>query len=298
MNIFQLEYFSEVVKTGSITDAAKNLFVTQPAVTKQLQLLEDELNCRLFIRSTRSMELTPLGKTVFERSEEILDSIRSLKEEVNESQGNVVGKVSIGCGAVIGRCKMPEIIQRSLRKYPDINFSILESDSARIYDMLRKKIVDVGICIRPAKTAGIKFETLLNDKIILICSRKSNLAKLNAISPEDLKDVTLIKHHRGNSYKHFLSPFFDRFNDKDDGHALEMMNTETIIPFVQRDLGVTMTSEFLIKLLRPRGIVIKKLAKQVNVEFGLMYDTERYQSIAVKTFIDFIKQTTDIWSDD
>ena len=141
MNFIQLEYFRRVVESGSVTQASKALFITQPAVSKQIRLLEEELGCELFIRRANHLVLTREGDFLYEHAKNIVTRINDLPSEMSSFLHRVSGKLTIGCGPHTSRTIMPDLIADLIRKYPAIQPVMFEKDwSESTEDLLTGKL--------------------------------------------------------------------------------------------------------------------------------------------------------------
>ena len=194
MNFIQLEYFRRVVESGSVTQASKALFITQPAVSKQIRLLEEELGCELFIRRANHLVLTREGDFLYEHAKNIVTRINDLPSEMSSFLHRVSGKLTIGCGPHTSRTIMPDLIADLIRKYPAIQPVMFEKDwSESTEDLLTGKL-DIVVGVTPHRSEKIAFTRLFKSRMVLIYSRKSPLAKEKKITPELLEKQPYITY--------------------------------------------------------------------------------------------------------
>ena len=145
MNSIQLEYFLNVAKCGSFTVAAKKLFISQPALSKQVRLLEEELGTLLFIRLPNGVNLTPEGKKLLEQSEDIIRRIKNIPSILNDLHHTVSGELNIVCGSFLSRKLMPDLLKRLLARYPGICPRIREMRTTLQPGLLLNGAADIGI---------------------------------------------------------------------------------------------------------------------------------------------------------
>ena len=201
MNFIQLEYFRRVVESGSVTQASKALFITQPAVSKQIRLLEEELGCELFIRRANHLVLTREGDFLYEHAKNIVTRINDLPSEMSSFLHRVSGKLTIGCGPHTSRTIMPDLIADLIRKYPAIQPVMFEKDwSESTEDLLTGKL-DIVVGVTPHRSEKIAFTRLFKSRMVLIYSRKSPLAKEKKITPELLEAVDYVCWSRRQEHK-------------------------------------------------------------------------------------------------
>ena len=291
MNLTQLNCIREIARAGNITSAARNLFRTQPAVSKQVKLLERELACKLFYRSGRKMLLTHEGELVYRAALEIFERMRILEDALEAAKATISGNIHIGCGPTTARHILPHLIEKYLERYPDVNFSITETDSERIPGLLKQGHVELGMCMKSFSDRALTFENLFTDRLVLTCSQRHPLSKKRRVTRKDLHRFPLIQYLEG----FFMQDLIREKLDPERGAHnifLEMKNTESIVSFVQKNLGIALIPSYLVRLLNPDDIVVKPLEKEINITFGLCYMKDRYLPNALRAFIDFTKE---IW---
>ena len=147
MKLHQLRYLVAVVENGlNITAAAQRLHTSQPGVSKQLKLLEDELGFQVFMREGRALtRLTPAGAQVVERAQRILGEIRSIKRLSDELSNEAGGSLSIGTTHTQARYVLPEVIRAFRQRYPDVQFHLHQGTSEQIAAMMERDQVDFAI---------------------------------------------------------------------------------------------------------------------------------------------------------
>ncbi|HWR38420.1 MAG TPA: LysR family transcriptional regulator [Patescibacteria group bacterium] len=148
MDIKQLKYFLAIAEEGQITGAAKRLHVAQPALSQQLQLLENELNIQLAERGSRRLRLTEAGRMLRDRALQIVGLMDTTVRELQDLRNGAKGSIAIGTVPSAGTKWLPDRIHAFHRQYPDISFQIYEDDTMVLLDMLDNGTIDLGI-VRP-----------------------------------------------------------------------------------------------------------------------------------------------------
>lgn len=152
MELKELESFIAIVKSGSITAAAKSLNISQPALTKQLHLLENDLNTKLIIRGKRRISLTENGQILYKRAEELITLTQKIKDEIIHTDCNVIGNISISCSDVDGMSYLASAIYSLQNKFPQIKINILCSDRSNINYQLDNGLIDFALTTDPIDT--------------------------------------------------------------------------------------------------------------------------------------------------
>jgi DNA-binding transcriptional LysR family regulator len=283
MNLIQLEYFKKTVSAGGVSAAARKLFVSQPAVSKQLRLLEEEMETPLFFRRRRGLELTEAGKILYGRAGDILSLAKNLKDEIKSSAGRISGKIHAGCGYLTSRSIFPEILGRMLKNYPGVEISVFETDWEDMSQLLRKDEIDIGFGMEITdRDRRIKFEEVFSSGMVFVCSAKSPLARKKLISAEDIRRAPLITYYPESMiYKNL-----DKAYRISEGKIiLHSKMTESIIAYAAENLGAGVIPEYIIKLKPYRGVAVRKLESGFRIKLGLNYDASKPLSPAVRAFI-------------
>ncbi len=290
MTLVQLQYFMEAVVCGSVTGAAKKLGVSQPAVSAQLKLLEKEIKAPLLHKHGGRMRPTEPGRIVFRHATEVFAGFEKFNEEIKSviDEKRIAGNLSIGCGPLLSRCVMPEVVRQYLEAYPEVNMSIFEEDSTRLPELINEGKVVAGIGIKPpVKIKGVKFRRLFSNEFCVICNPLDAGMLGNPVELEKLKKFPFIGHMPGVIIHEILAKHIDIDALKTIFHA---RNTETVAEFVKSELGVSLAPGYLLRIMRPQKVVILPLRNKISVEVGIFTRDGGYLTVAHKLFIKTISE--------
>ena len=288
MNIIQLKYFKYVADEMSVTKASRRLFVTQSAVSQQIRLLEDELDCKLFYRKGQHLQISQDGEFIYQKAKNIISQFEGIRNDLKSRGENVVGKIKIGSGPVVSKMLLPDIVSDMLIDYPDVSFSLFECYSKNLQKAIIESRIDLGLGQVIKGNERIISEELFTGRQVLLCSSQSKWHSLKSVSLRDLSKFNLIRHVEKIEDDYFAKEIQD--NNSSNDLQLQAMNTETIIPYVRRGMGVTLAPDYIIKLMNPKGISIIKLEEEISISWGIMRDKFRIISKAEQVFIDSLKQ--------
>ncbi|AOR23664.1 LysR family transcriptional regulator [Clostridium taeniosporum] len=204
MDIRQLKYFLTIAEEGHITAAAKKLNISQPPLSKQLKLLEEELGVTLFNRTSRSLELTEAGILLQSKSSQLLKLYKSTLNEMKNFNNGIAGTLGIGTVYSSGIKVLPEKIKEFCNKYPKINYEIYEGNSFKIIELLNNGIIDIGFVREPFNLSLYNsfivkdnLKTNLNDYFVTIAKPEFyNNAEKDTILLKELKNKPLIINRR------------------------------------------------------------------------------------------------------
>ena len=150
MELRVLNYFLTVAREGGLTGASEVLHVTQPTMSRQIQELEEELGQKLFIRTTRSMVLTPEGMLLRKRAEEILEMAERTKAEFSSMGTAVAGDVFVGSGETFALKKVTDLMAQIREDHPGIRFQIYSGNAEDVMERLERGLLDFGVLVEPA----------------------------------------------------------------------------------------------------------------------------------------------------
>lgn len=143
-NLNHLRYFYEVARAGNMRRAAALVGISQPALSKQIQALEDSIGLQLFYRSSKGLRPTPDGETVFAHCERVFGHLRDLEEVIELMRSGSAGRVTIGAIYSISTHLLPRYIRQYHELHPKVRFKIVTGRSAQVLQALREHRVDVG----------------------------------------------------------------------------------------------------------------------------------------------------------
>lgn len=185
MNIKQLKYFCEVVDAGGVNAASANLFIAPTAISMQISQLESTLNGKLFDRSTRPMELTPLGNFFYPKAKELINNSEALFREAKDIAGGQHGWLSIGFIRSTLFSFLPEAIRIFKQQHGQVKIELVEALSEHQPELLRKGLIHVGVSRfinKIPSIADIKYETLFTDPLVVALPINHPLATSQELS--------------------------------------------------------------------------------------------------------------------
>ena len=197
MSDFRLKVFQSVAKNLSFTKASQELFVSQPAITKHIQELETCYQARLFERQGNKISLTEAGKLLLEHSERILDAYKRLEYEMHLLHDDYIGELRLGASTTIAQYVLPPLLANFIRKFPQVNLSLLNGNSREIETALQEHRIDLGLVEGIYRLPNLKYTTFLDDELVAVVHAQSKLSLPDEITPEDLRHIPLVLRERG-----------------------------------------------------------------------------------------------------
>lgn len=189
MDLKQLEYFVRVAEMGSFTRAGIALNVAQPALSRQIRLLEVELRQNLLKRNGRGASPTEAGQLLLEHGRGILHQVERAHEELARARSGLSGKVALGLPPSVARVLTVPLIRAFREKMPDAHLSISEGLTAAMQESLLNGRLDIALLYNPKATAGLEISHLVQEELWLVQARRSALQEDPPPPPIALKEV-------------------------------------------------------------------------------------------------------------
>jgi LysR family hydrogen peroxide-inducible transcriptional activator len=203
MELHQLRYFCAIADTGSFSRAARQTFVSQPALSQQIAKLEDELGTRLFDRLGRSVTLTEIGKSFLPRVRAVLRDLESARNDVVEKKTSITGLVSVGVIPTIAPYFLPSILATFSRKWPLVHITVVEEITALLLDKLRAGSIDVAVVALPVPVRSQEFESfpLMTEKLFAALPKGHELASRREVSLGELQGEPFLLLRDGHCFR-------------------------------------------------------------------------------------------------
>jgi LysR family transcriptional regulator, nitrogen assimilation regulatory protein len=195
MNLRQLESFVRVAELGSFSKAARVLDIAQPALSRQVRLLETDLRETLLLRNGRGVALTPAGRRLFEHGVLILQQVAQARDELGAQRDAPVGQVTIGLPPSIGRRLTQPLIEGFRVQMPKARVTIVEGLSAQIAEWIASGRADLGLLYNPEPTPALEITPLLREPLCLV-QPKTRKPAPPSVALRDLAGVPLIVPER------------------------------------------------------------------------------------------------------
>ncbi|HTM92010.1 MAG TPA: LysR substrate-binding domain-containing protein [Flavisolibacter sp.] len=194
---FRLKVFYTVAHKLSFTKAASELFITQPAVTKHIRELEQQLGMALFKRNGNSISITAGGEILLKYAEKIFDTYKLLENELAQLNKITGGTIRIGASTTLAQTLVPKMLGQFKKTYPVFQLSFIRGNTDFISKQLIEEKIDLAIVEGASHYPQISYENFMKDEIVLVAKTNSKLAKLMEITPEQLLNIPLVLRESG-----------------------------------------------------------------------------------------------------
>jgi LysR family nitrogen assimilation transcriptional regulator len=209
MDLKQLEYFVRVAEMGSFTRASISLDVAQPALSRQIRLLEVELRQNLLTRNGRGAVPTEAGKLLLEHGRGILHQVQLTREEMGAARGALAGRVSIGLPPSLSKLITVPLVKAFREALPQAHLTLTEGFSVQMHEGLRLGNLDMAVLYNPGQSSELEMSTLDEDELSLIShnpdgGKKGKSKAAPAISLKEVAALPLILPSRPNAFRILL----------------------------------------------------------------------------------------------
>ncbi len=292
MEIRALKYFLATVREGNVTKAAKYLNLTQPNLSRQINMLERDIGHKLFERKHNNIVLTPEGILLKKRAEEIIGMIDKTRAEFNFTDKVIAGDIFIGAGETWAMSLIASVMKDMQKDYPHIKYNIHSGNFQDITEKLDKGLLDFGLLIDPADLSKYDYlKVPAKDTWGLIMKKDSELAKKKSIVKTDLLNIPLIisrqvieTEMQDNDFSRWFSDTFDKLNIV----ATYNLIYNALI-MVREGMGYALSLDKLIDNMHNENICFIPLKPKLESGLNIVWKKNQEFSRASKIFLDRIR---------
>ena len=293
MEDHKLRVFCAVAETKSFSKASELIHLTQPAVSLQIQAMEELYETRLFDRSGNSINLTPAGEILYKRAKEILALYAEAQQNISEITGAIKGSLSIGASSTIGNYLLPHIIAAFKKKVPQVNISLIVSNTKIITERLNAGEIDIALVEGDVSKQRFSVETLLSDELVVIMSPAHPWADRRNVPAIDLTKEPMIMREEGSGTRQIILKHLEEHGIKLDQLKIAMVmgSTEAIKGAVEEGLGVSIVSAWAARKNLKQGLIKTTTFKDLKFHrnFSIISPKRNYSTHTAKEFLNFLK---------
>ncbi|WP_269411583.1 LysR family transcriptional regulator [Lentibacillus daqui] len=289
MEIKHLQYFLEVIHTRSFTHAAENLYITQPALSRIIKSLENEIGTPLFIRSRKELIVTDGGWVLYKYAKEMEKQFRDLQTELGNLQTLKKGHIRIGLPTVTNSSFFSQLIGSFHHEYPEVTFQLEEDGSRRIEEKVMYDQLDFGVMVLPTKNDGIDYFTFVNESLNVVMPSSHPLSEASEISLEKLKDETFILFNQDFSLRNVVLEAC-----QEAGFEPKVISETSQLDFIEdmvaSGLGITLLPESTSMELTSEIQTIPVTDPTIDWNLAIIWKGDNYLPQINKEFIRFAKE--------
>ena len=285
----QIEAFKQVVVAGSMTGAAHQMHVSQPAVSRLVADLEATTGLNLFERKNKRIFVTHAGRMLFHEIENAFVGLDKIAARVVDIREFRVGTLKLLSMPALSLGLIPSVISTINRTYPDIAISLQIRSSERVFEWLGGQLFDVGLAALSSHMTISDVEMINSPPCVCVVPSSSAVARHPTLTPEHLRGLPFISLSADSMMRKRIDSTFQRVGiPRKLIHETPM--SFSALQFVQQGLGVSIIDPFTAGTFAKGGVVAKPFEPAIPYEFGALFPAHVSRSAIATTFLDFLKR--------
>ena len=289
MQLNQLRYVMEVYKCGSISGAARKLFITQPSLSQQIILLEKELRVKLFVRNKRGVTLTDAGEEFIARAHRIIPEIDNLLGSMKSCAAQAKGKINTGVLWIFADLGLAEILSNFCTKYPHIKTTMTVNGSVKLLGMLRERRLDSIFFIN---AGDLRLNDLLTIKLfdsdmVLVLPANHRLVQKDVLHIRDLTDENIILPDKDSTIYAPITGCLRTFGVKPKIIA-QSSQTDIALACAANGMAISFASDVIARRYKSERTVIRPLRPLIKREVYYAVLKEALAIPAIRLMTDYI----------
>ncbi|WP_048601922.1 LysR family transcriptional regulator [Rubeoparvulum massiliense] len=246
MNLDLLRVFVAVVEEGNFSKAAEKVHLSQPAVSQQVQNLEQNFSCKLLHRTPKNLRLTTEGKVLFHRAKEILQLVETTKQEIDQLHHLVTGELVIGASYTVGEYVLPGMIAQFKETHPQVKIHTYIANTEEIAQLVRGHEVDIGFIEGDVYDSQLQVEPIMEDEMVLIAHPSHQRAQGGSFSLEQLRNFHWVMREKGSGTRAY-SDFLLNMIDHTPKGATIFSSNQGVKEGVMAGMGVALISRWAVQ---------------------------------------------------
>ena len=291
-NLSSYRIFYTVANTGNISKAAKELYISQPAISKSIQKLEESVSCKLFSRSSRGVVLTDEGKLLYEHVSEAFETLTMGEEKLKRSIELGVGHLKIGVSSTLCKYLLLPYLKEFIRQNPHISISISCQSTNDTLKLLEDNKIDIGLIGKPENLKNIHFDFLEEIEDIFVAAKDylRNLKARGIQKDHILQSSTLMLLDKNNMTRQYIDDYLQE-NQIIIKDSIDISDMDLLIDFARIGVGVACVIKNFVREDLENGTLVEiPLGFPIHKrEVGFAYKTTTKPSKSLAEFIHFYK---------
>jgi DNA-binding transcriptional LysR family regulator len=293
MDLTKFRTFCSIARRGNFSAVAEDLFMSQSAVSQQIQALERRYGVVLFDRGSKGATLTEPGRILFEKAQKILDIEDEINHEFDDLRGLRGGELHVGASTTVGNYVMPFYLGEFKKRYPDVKVSLIVENTRIIEEQLVSGMFQLAVVEHEVQNPSLTKEPIERDELILFVSPGHPWAQRDSVTKEELMEEPFITREAGSGTRDVIEETLAAKGVTKLNVGMELGNSSAIKTAVQAGLGVSILSRRAIHPQLESGIIKAVQVKELSLErdFYLVTVADRYASPASAEFKDMLRDS-------
>lgn len=294
LNYHQLHIFYTVAERGSFSAAAQALHMTQPAVTMQIQALEEYFGSKLLVRSTKKIELTEAGRTLYPFARRSLELMRETEKAMARFASMLEGRLQLGASLTIGEYVLPRLLGPFAKKYPDISIDLKVMNTTQIIEEIGAHQLNFGLVEAPVHHPDMVSEPVMEDELKLIVPAGHPLSGKGSVTLRETISYPFVLREKGSGTRQVMEDELQRMGVEPERleTVMELGSTGAVKSAVESGLGVTIISPSSVKHEVALGLleVIEIEDATFKRQFYSIHLKSTLLPVSAVTFLTFLRE--------
>lgn len=285
MNLRQLEILRSVLRCRTTIGAARELGMSQPAVSHAVQRAESQLGFRLFDRLNNRLVPTEEARILFADSEPLFAMHQSIKQKARDLRDGKAGRIRLVATSELSESLIPHILAHFSAEHPDVKVAL---DTARLdsaLEAIELNVADVGLAIEPHPRPALIYQPLLKIGMVCVCPMTSALRKKAFVTPADLVGERIIFARTTSRMSTYVEDAFHRANMR-FSPAIEVRFLNVAASMVEAGLGVAIIDELTISSGHYSKLVVRPFRPRISITVSAIYAKDKTPSRLTRIFLD------------
>ncbi|MGN0426402.1 MAG: LysR family transcriptional regulator [Agathobacter sp.] len=289
-NLSSYWIFYTVANAGNISKAAKELYISQPAISKSIQKLEESLNCKLFLRSSRGVLLTEEGSLLYDHVREAFESLSEGEEKLKRSIELGVGHLQIGVSTTLCKYLLLPYLKEFIHQNPHVNISIKCQSTYETLKLLDENKIDIGLIGKTENLKGISFYPLETIEDIFVANNEylDNLKARGVNRDQILENSTLMLLDKNNITRQYIDDYFQE-NHITVADSIDVSNMDLLIDFAKIGVGCACVIKNFVEAELADGTLLE-IPLPIDIpkrEVGFAFKEHIMPTKTLASFLDF-----------
>lgn len=289
----QLRTFVSLARTGSFTATAKEVFITQSAVSHSMRALETELGCRLLNRVGKKTTLTLEGEQLLRHAQKIIGDMMTARASLDKL--GKWGETRLRLGASLSACQhlLPGVLREFKQAHPKCRISLEPGDSPALAEAVREQHIDLALGLTPQREPALDFTHLFTDELMFIVAPQHPWVEAGGVARPDIALQNFILYSRSSQTFRAVENYF-RDEDITLNATMELGSIETIKEIVKLGLGISVLATWIAKkeLLEGSLVAMPLGRRKLKREWGIMHSRSRELSLVESEFVRLCAEAT------
>ncbi|MEH7504741.1 LysR family transcriptional regulator [Neobacillus drentensis] len=293
LNIENLKMFCLVVDEGSISQAARLSYVSQPAVTRQIHQLENYYGTLLFDRSEGKLTVTETGRLLYPFAKEIVNDFNRSKEVIKQITGESNASLRVGASLTIGEYLLPSLLGSFKKQAPEIKVTLTIKNTPSVLEDLENDVIDLALVEGMVENKNLIVEKFADDELVLIYPRDHPWRGRTEINIEELANERMIWRESISGTRLIVEKALRDYGVLDSIESyMEIGSTQAIKSTVEAGLGISILPRLTVARELEQGFLyeIKMTEVEIKRNLWLVKKPQRFRRIGVASFVEFIQK--------